>query len=603
MRTIAALLLAGILLPAAPAAGFRDPGRRAKLEKAFPEIEKIFERYANGRGTPGLVFGIVIDGEVAHVKTYGVRERETKAPVTPGTVFRIASMTKSFTALAMLKLRDEGKLSLDDLVSKWIPEFSDKAYPTSDSAPVRLRQLLTHGAGFPEDNPWGDQQLGVSDEMLTAWLKRGIPYSTAPDTEYEYSNYGFALAGRVIAKASGRSYREYVEKEILAPLGMKSSTFEASAVPADVRAVGYRRLPGGAYAVEPSLPHGAFGAMGGLLTSAQDLGKYVGYMLSAWPPRDAEEQGPVRRSSVREMQRVWRTSDFSVSGPLRASAGGYGYGLRVSQDCRLHHIVGHGGGLPGFGSYMSWLPEYAVGVFALANLTYSGPGGLMPEVYEAFRKTGGLEPRKLPVTAELANARDGIVSLWKKWDDKQAESLAADNLFKDTPAATRREEIEKLKKNVGECRPSGEMDPENRLSARFRMKCERGSLDVVFTLAPTMPPSIQFLQFAPVQELEPAAKAAVVGVAELIGSFSEEKLKALASASGGLLEQQAEMQTAGDRFGKCTVGPTLRGDGRTAAMVRLECERGPVDVIVRLDGDGKVTQVNLVKPAEATCGL
>ena len=300
--TFAAVLLA-LALPAAagdPAVvpRFTDPERRAKLEAALPEIDKLFEQFWQERRTPGLVYGVVIDGEIVRMKAFGVRERATNDPVTPDTVYRIASMTKSFTALAILKLRDEGKLSLDDPVAKWIPEFARMSYPTSDSPAITIRHLLTHGAGFPEDNPWGDRQLGVSDETLTQWLKAGIPFSTPPNTEFEYSNYGFGLLGRIVAKASRMSYREYLEKNILAPLGMRASTLEPSAVSRSVVATGYR-CEGDSYAEELSLPHGAFGAMGGLLTSARDLGKYVAFMLSAFPARDGDDRDPVRRSSVR----------------------------------------------------------------------------------------------------------------------------------------------------------------------------------------------------------------------------------------------------------------------------------------------------------------
>jgi CubicO group peptidase (beta-lactamase class C family) len=138
---------------------------------------------------------VVIDGRLAHVQAAGVRDRASNAPVTATTVFRIASMTKSFTTLAILKLRDEGKLSLEDPVSKWIPEFARMELPTRDTAPLRIRQLLSHSAGFPEDNPWGDQQLNASESDMTRWLARGIPFSTPPDTSYEYSNYAFGLLG------------------------------------------------------------------------------------------------------------------------------------------------------------------------------------------------------------------------------------------------------------------------------------------------------------------------------------------------------------------------------------------------------------------------
>src|SRR5271165_557614 len=107
-----------------PPARFTDPERIAKIEAAFPEIDQIFGAYAADKRIPGMVWGIVIDGQLVHVGSAGVQDLTTRATVTPTTAFRIASMTKSFTALAILKLRDQGKLSLDDPVSKWLPEFS-----------------------------------------------------------------------------------------------------------------------------------------------------------------------------------------------------------------------------------------------------------------------------------------------------------------------------------------------------------------------------------------------------------------------------------------------------------------------------------------------
>src|SRR6202167_3273170 len=163
-----------------PPPSFTDPERTRKLESAFPEVDQIFRRYAAERKIPGMVWGVVIDGRLAHVESAGVRDRSSNAPVTAGTDFRIASMTKSFTVLAILKLRDEGRLSLEDPVSKWIPEFARMELPTRDTAPLRIRQILSHSAGFPEDNPWGDQQLSATDDDLTGWLRRGIPFSTPP---------------------------------------------------------------------------------------------------------------------------------------------------------------------------------------------------------------------------------------------------------------------------------------------------------------------------------------------------------------------------------------------------------------------------------------
>lgn len=140
-----------------PRPQFADPDRARKLAAAFPEVERLFTAWVKQRHMPGAVVGILIDGELAWVKTAGVREIDSHASVTPDTVFRIASMTKSFTALAILKLRDEGKLSLDDPIARYVQAAADLPYPTKDSPLLTIRHLLTHSEGFPEDNPWGDQ--------------------------------------------------------------------------------------------------------------------------------------------------------------------------------------------------------------------------------------------------------------------------------------------------------------------------------------------------------------------------------------------------------------------------------------------------------------
>ena len=138
---------------------FADSSRRAKLATAFNEIDRLFADFAQAGHVPGAAWGIVIDGELAHSGAAGVRDVVSNAPVDADTVFRIASMTKSFTAMAILKLRDEGKLSLDDPAERYVPELKSLRYPTTDSPRITIRHLLTHSEGFPEDNPWGDQQL------------------------------------------------------------------------------------------------------------------------------------------------------------------------------------------------------------------------------------------------------------------------------------------------------------------------------------------------------------------------------------------------------------------------------------------------------------
>ena len=186
---------------------FADPERRAKLATAFADIDRILSDYAASVHAPGAAWGVVIDGELAHQGTTGVRDVSSKAPVDADTVFRIASMTKSFTAMSILKLRDEGKLSLDDPAEHYVPELKNLRYPTTDSPRITVRHLLTHSEGFPEDNPWGDQQLSESEAELSRMLREGIPFSNTPGVAYEYSNYGFAILGRIVSRVSGKPYR------------------------------------------------------------------------------------------------------------------------------------------------------------------------------------------------------------------------------------------------------------------------------------------------------------------------------------------------------------------------------------------------------------
>ena len=551
------LTLTATLFAAEPAR-FADPERVAKLKSALPAIGQMFERAHLQMGVPGSAWGVVIDGELVLVKNLGVRDAKSQDPVTAATAFRIASMTKSFTAAAVLKLRDEGKLSLEDPVEKWIPEFKNYGYPTRDSAAIRVRQLISHGAGFPEDNPWGDRQLAIPDATLKQWVKNGIPFSTTPDTAFEYSNYGFALAGQVVQKASGMAYREYVESKILKPLGMASSSLEPAAIPAAVRAMGYGRR-GDEFVEVPSLPHGSFGPMGGLVTTVPDLAKWVAYQLSAFPPRDSDEAGPVRRSSLREMQRLQRQSNFMVE-RTRATSGGYGYGLGVSTDCRFAHIVGHGGGLPGFGSYMMWLPEYGVGMVAMTNLTYQGPAAFLSDAVDLLAKTGGLEPRELPPSPELVSMRDAIGKLWSKWDGGALSQLAADNFLLDGTLDEWRKQMEAVQARAGHCEAPGAIEAENLLRGKFRMKCERGEVEVAFTLAPTQPPALQMWRmFA-------------------IGTPSE----AIRTAANEFVSRPR------DGMGACRLGPVLSGDGTRQSRFQLNCETGKASVAFSMNSSGVV---------------
>ena len=284
-------------------------------------------------------------------RAWAFKSWRRNGPVTADTLFRIASMTKSFTALSILKLRDEGRLSLDAPAETYLPEIRGWKYPTEDSPRIRVRELLTHTAGFVTDDPWGDRQTPLPEADFTRLLRDGVPFTRPPATAMEYSNLGYAMLGRVVANVAQQPYKDYVERTLLGPLGMTSSGFEVTQAPAERRALGYR-WGDDAWQLEPTMAHGAFGAMGGLQTSANDYAKYVAWLLSAWPPRDGADAGPVKRASVRELaqganypqlrRRFGKSGDVAC---LQASA--YGMGMIVAVDCELGLTLSHGGGYPG----------------------------------------------------------------------------------------------------------------------------------------------------------------------------------------------------------------------------------------------------------------
>src|SRR5499427_4220248 len=189
-----------LVLSAVPLAA-QSPDR-TKLPAAFAEVDRLLRGYATEVHAPGAAWGIIVDGELAHTGATGFRDVAAQAPVDADTVFRIASMTKSFTAMSILKLRDEGRLSLDDPAERYVPELAGLKYPTSDAPKITIRHLLSHAEGFPEDNPWGDRQLADTDEQMSSMLRAGIPYSGAPGIAYQYSKFGFASLGRVVANVS-----------------------------------------------------------------------------------------------------------------------------------------------------------------------------------------------------------------------------------------------------------------------------------------------------------------------------------------------------------------------------------------------------------------
>ena len=463
------------------------------------EIDRTMENYRLDAHIPGMVWAVVQDGQVVHVKATGIQDVVSKRPVNADTLFRIASMTKAFTALSILKLRDDGRIALDAPVETYVPELRDWKYPTDDSPKIRVRELLTHTAGFVTDDPWGDRQTPLPEEQFTRMLRDGVPFTRSPATAMEYSNLGYALLGRVIANVSGQPYKDFVQRLLLTPLGMTSTTYDVATSPADRRALGYR-WEDNAWKLEPTMAHGAFGAMGGIQTSANDYARWVAYLLSAWPPRDGADAGPVRRSSVRELAQGANFPSVRIrpgsSGPDACrEAATYAMGFYAASDCELGLTMNHGGGYPGYGSHVLLLPDYGVGIFALANRTYAGPRSPVWDAAITLLRAGRLKPRSTPPSRALTTSYAVAAKVFNFGTVTSAGDVFAMNFLMDRDADHWARELETLKAQVGTCDTTAPIVPSGALSGEFTWTCENGRVRGVLLLAPTPATRIQSLTF------------------------------------------------------------------------------------------------------------
>ena len=475
-----------------PAAGQAGAG---DLSGWFPVVDKLYKDYALKNHYPGMVYGIVADGRLVYSNGVGLANISTQTPATAQIDFRIASMTKSFISVAILQLRDAGKIRLDDPASKYVPELTGQKGPASDAPPITIRNLLTHSAGFPEDNPWGDRQLADTDAQLLAMIKKGLSFSNSPGIGYEYSNTGFTILAYILQKITGERYEDYVTAHILKPLGMNHTYFEYERVPAGALAHGYRRINGD-WVEQPMLHTGIFGAMGGMITTMEDFAKYTAFQLSAWPSRSGPEDGPLKRSSRREMQQPWVFNNLNTrfrypGGEACPFVSAYGYGIRWSKDCKGNTMIGHTGGLPGFGSNWMILPDYGIGVICFANLTYANTSIINMTVLDTLITLARLRPRLPAVSPILAERQKELVALLPDWNGAESSDIFAGNFWLDYFVDSLRAESRALFARVGKILRVGPMQPENNMRGAFFLEGEHGVLEVKFTLTPESPARIQ----------------------------------------------------------------------------------------------------------------
>jgi CubicO group peptidase (beta-lactamase class C family) len=465
--------------------------------EARPDLERLVARRSQEHQC-SIAWGVVADGELV---LRGAHPTEPDALPTEQTIFRIASMTKSFTAAAVMILRDRGALRLDDVVADIAPECSAVVGPTSDSPPITVRHLLSMAAGMVTDDTWADRHLDISDDDLDDLLANGATFAWPPQSHGEYSNLGFAMLGRVVQRVSGRRAQQFITENVLLQLGMNRTTWKPPnhddwARPYVVR---------DATRVEDLVPlrDGAFAPMGGLWSCVSDLARWVAWLADAFPARDGDESGPLCRASRREMQQVqrtWPTVRAPASGegddavPERIDGGGYGFGLFVTHDDRFGHFVAHSGGLPGYGSNMRWLPGRGVGVIALGNVTYAPMSLLARRMLEVVDDHGLVAAVPVRPSVALKEASHKLALLLSDWTVHDADELFADNVDLDESLARRAESAKQLIGERGTLTLIS-VEAETPMRGRATMRCADGTdLKIDLDLSPLVPPRIQFYE-------------------------------------------------------------------------------------------------------------
>lgn len=476
---------------------FDDADREARIKEFLPQIDIHFLESAKVHHFPGYAYGVMLDGKLIHAGSSGIIDLDKKTPASPHSMFRIASMTKSFTALAILILREEGLLSLDDPAHLYIPEVKHLRL-TDDDPAITIRDLLIHTAGFPTDDPWGDRKLSETNAQFRNLLTSDLNFSNPLGVAYEYSNLGYTILGQIIDKISGISYSTYIDQKILQPLGMNEAAWDFTKVPENQLAKGYRWLDD-AWTPEELLGHGVFGAMGGMIASIESFSLYAALHQLAWPPRDGPDIGPIKRSTLREMQQPFRFKELIAN--FKFSEGRecpvaycYGYGLNWLRDSFGRTFVGHSGGLPGFGSNWFIMPEYGVGIILLANVTYAPATKINLDILDQLINKQQLKPRQLPPSQILEERKQALLKLLPNWDDAQNGEVFADNFFLDYPINLLKKETKILFDKAEKIVSISEITPQNQLRGSFIITGEKAKFQVTFALTPEQSPRIQQYQ-------------------------------------------------------------------------------------------------------------
>lgn len=365
--SVASVLM--LVLSSLPLSAQRPESQPIATQADVQGAQRLFSAWLEGqmleRGLPGVAVGVVADQELVWSAGFGFADTAAKVPMTPHTKFRMASHSKLFTATAVMQLREQGKLRLDDPVSKYLPWFQVKP-AESDDPPITIEELLTHSSGLPREAGahWTTFDFPTTEQLRQLMPAREAAF--APEVRWKYSNLAYSIAGMIVETVSGQKWADYVSHEIFQPLGMNDSSVDKNM---GGLAVGYgRRMPDGTRAINPFIDARGMAAATGITSTVEDMAKFVSAQFRKGRRGGAQI---LSTGSLREMHRVRVLESNWTQGNA------IGFAVRKAGD---KVYVSHGGSYPGYQTNtMLWL-DGKVGVIVLTNADDAAPATLATEL-------------------------------------------------------------------------------------------------------------------------------------------------------------------------------------------------------------------------------
>jgi CubicO group peptidase (beta-lactamase class C family) len=373
MHTMRTVVLVALAIGLSSTAAAQQPADTTRLA-----VNRVFAAWSATDG-PGCALGVSRDGRVIYENGYGMANLELDVPITPASIFHVASVSKQFTAMAIALLARDGKLSLDDDIRRYLPEIPNYGHR------ITIRHLLNHTSGLRDQwdllymarGRFEENRITEADVLEIVARQKALNF--VPGTEYLYSNTGYTLAGTIVKRITGKSLREFADERIFKPLGMANTHFHDDyTMVVKGRAAAYTRGADGKWHV--SLPnYDTYGATS-LFTTVGDLLKWDANFGKPVVGDDALLRGLVASATL-----------------ANGDTTGYGLGI-FTEIYRGARLVGHSGGDAGYRTYLGRFPDHGLAVTVLCNAGPANPVALAKSVADVYIG-GKLAPAEPPVKA------------------------------------------------------------------------------------------------------------------------------------------------------------------------------------------------------------